>query len=106
MEDLLRKQQQLAPTVRQNASRARIQAGSAFAGISNTVPIGRVPYDSGFPIIPADNLWVHARENPARFTIVLIGDIHIFIGETNPTPAMETDFRRIGMAETPIQTTF
>jgi hypothetical protein len=47
-----------------------------------------------------DNLWVPGSENPARFTVVPIGDIHIFIGETNPTPAMETDFRRIGMAET------
>jgi hypothetical protein len=49
---------------------------------------------------------VPARENPARFTIVPIGDIHIFIGETNPTPAMETNFRRIGMAEIPKRTAF
>jgi hypothetical protein len=49
---------------------------------------------------------VQARENPARFTIVLIGDIHIFIGETNPTTTTETDFRWIGMAETPIRTAF
>jgi hypothetical protein len=59
--------------------------GSAFVGIGDTVAIGRVLYDSGFPIVPADNLWVPARENPARFTVVLIGDIHIFNGETNPT---------------------
>jgi hypothetical protein len=49
---------------------------------------------------------VPARENPARFTIVLIGDIHIFIGETYPTPATETDFRCIGMSETPKWTAF
>jgi hypothetical protein len=49
---------------------------------------------------------VPARENPARFSIVPIGDIHIFIGDTNPTPVMETDFQRIGMAETPIWTAF
>jgi hypothetical protein len=49
---------------------------------------------------------VPARENPARFTVVPIGDIHIFIGKTNPTPTTETDFRRIGMAETPIRTAF
>jgi hypothetical protein len=49
---------------------------------------------------------VPARENPARFTVVLIGDIHIFIKETNLTPAMESNFRRIGMAETPKQTAF
>jgi hypothetical protein len=53
-----------------------------------------------------DNLWVPSRENPARFTVILIGDIHIFIKETNPTPAMETNFWRIGMAETPIRTIF
>jgi hypothetical protein len=40
----------------QNASGARIQAGSAFAGIGDTFAIGRILYDSSFPIIPADNL--------------------------------------------------
>jgi hypothetical protein len=49
---------------------------------------------------------VPARENCARFTIVLIEDIHIFIGETNLTPATKTDFRWIGMAKTPIRTAF
>jgi hypothetical protein len=89
-----------------SASGARIQAGSAFAGIGDTVAIGRILYDSGFPIVPTDNLWVPAREDPARFTVVPIGDIHIFIGETNTTPTTETNFRRIGMAETPKWTTF
>jgi hypothetical protein len=96
----------LAPIVGLKASGARIQAGSAFAGIGDTIAIGHVLYDSGFPIVPADNLWVLASENPARFTVVPIGDIHIFIGETNPIPATETDLRRIGMAKTPIQTAF
>jgi hypothetical protein len=85
----------------QSASGAWIQAGSAFAGIGDTIAIGCVLYDFGFPIIPADNLWVLAREDPTRFTVIPIGDIHIFIGETNPTPTMETNFRRIGMAEIP-----
>jgi hypothetical protein len=89
-----------------SASGARIQAGSAFAGIDDTIAIGRVLYDSGFPIVPADNLCVPAREDPARFTVVPIGDIHIFIGATNPTPATETNFRRIGMAEIPKWTAF
>jgi hypothetical protein len=89
-----------------SASGARIQAGSVFAGIGDTIAIGRVLYDSDFPIVPTDKLWVPARENPARFTLVPIGDIHIFIGETNPTPAMETDFWHIGMAETPIRAAF
>jgi hypothetical protein len=92
MADLLMKPRQLAPTMGQSASGARIQAGSTFAGIGDTITIRRVLYDSGFPIIPADNLWVSAREDPSRFTVVPIGDIHIFIGETNPTPATETNF--------------
>jgi hypothetical protein len=83
----------------QNASGAWIQAGSTFAGTSDTIAIGCVLYDSGFPIISVDNLWVPARENPTRFTVVPIR-------ETNPTPATETDFRQIGMAETPIRTAF
>jgi hypothetical protein len=87
-----------------STSGTRIQAGSAFAGIGDTVAIGCVVYNSGFPIIPADNLWVPAREDPTRFTVVPIGDIHIFIGETNPTPSTETNFRQIGMAETPKRT--
>jgi hypothetical protein len=106
MADLLTKPRQLAPTVGQNASGAWIQAGSAFTCIDDTIGIGRVLYDSGFPIIPANNLWVPAREDPARFTVVPIKDIHIFIGETDLTPATETNFRRIGMAETPKQTAF
>jgi hypothetical protein len=96
----------LAPTVGHNASGAWIQAGFAFTGIGDTVAIGHVLYDSGFPIIPADNLWVPAREDPTRLTVVPIGDIHIFIGETNLTPTTETNFRRIGMAETPKRTAF
>jgi hypothetical protein len=90
----------------QNASEVGIHAGSAFAGIGDTIAIGRILYDPGFPIVPADKLWVPAREDPTRFTIVPIGDIHIFIGEKNPTPAAETNFWRIGMAETPKRTAF
>jgi hypothetical protein len=88
------------------ASRVYIQAGSAFTGISNTIAIRRVLYDFGFPIIPEDNLWVQARENPARIFVVPIRDIHIFIGERNPTAAMETNFQRIGTVKHPIQTAF
>jgi hypothetical protein len=106
MTDLLTKSRQLAPTVGHNASGARIQAGSIFGGIGDTVPIGRVLYDSGFPIVPADNLWVPAREDPTQLTVVPIGDIHIFIGETDLTPITETNFWRIGMAGTPKRTGF
>jgi hypothetical protein len=80
--------------------------GSAFTGIGNIVAIGRILYDFGFPIVPADNLWVPAREDPAQFTIISIGAIHIFIGETDLTPTTETNFRWISMAETPKQTAF
>jgi hypothetical protein len=106
MADLLTKPRQLAPTVGQNASGAQIQAGSAFAGIGEAFTIGHVLYDSVFPIVPADNLWVSAREDPTRLTVVPISDIHIFMGETDLTPATETNFQRIGMAESPKQTTF
>jgi hypothetical protein len=64
MADLLMKPRQLVPTMGQNASGAWIQAGSAFAGIGDTIAIESVLYDSGFPIILADNLWVSAREDP------------------------------------------
>jgi hypothetical protein len=96
----------VGPTMGQNVSGAQIQAGSAFTGIGATISIGCVLYDSGFPVVLVDNLWVLARENPARFSVVLIRDIHIYIGETNPIPTMETNFQWIGMAETPIQTAF
>jgi hypothetical protein len=56
MADLLMKPRQLAPTVGHSVSGAQIQAGSDFAGIGDTVAIGRVLYDSGFPIVSADNL--------------------------------------------------
>jgi hypothetical protein len=56
MVDLLMKPRQLAPTVGQSVSGAWIQAGSAFTGIGDTIAIGRILYDSGFPIVLADNL--------------------------------------------------
>jgi hypothetical protein len=87
-------------------SGAYIQAGSAFTGISDTVAIRRVLYDFSFPIIPEDNLWVPARENPAQIFVVPIRDIHIFIGERNPTATMETNFQQIGMVKNPIRTAF
>jgi hypothetical protein len=40
----------------QNVLGVQIQAGSTFPGIGDTVAIGRVLYDSDFPIVPADNL--------------------------------------------------
>jgi hypothetical protein len=56
--------------------------------------------------VPEDNLWVPATEDLAYIFVIQIGDIHIFIGETNPAAAMETNFKWIGMVETPIRTAF
>ena len=73
---------------------ARIRAGSAFAGIGDTVAVGRVIYAGNLPIVPDDECWIPAREDIAYCTIVPIGGIHIFIGEiggqdaeTTPRPA-------------------
>ena len=75
-------QRQLVPTVGQEALGARIQAGSAFAGIGDTVAVGRVLYAGNLPIVPDDEGWIPARERPNRCTIVPFGGVHIFIGET------------------------
>ena len=61
---------------------ARIQAGSAFAGIGDTIAIGRVLYAGNLPIVPNDEFWTPSRVRPNRCTIVSIGGVHIFIGET------------------------
>ena len=72
---------QLAPTVGPEASEDRIQEGSAFAGIGETIAIGRVRYAGNQPFVLADEYWIPAREAPTRFAIVPVGDVHIFIGE-------------------------
>jgi hypothetical protein len=60
---------------------------TTFADIGDTIAIRRVLYDSGFAIVPEDNLWVLARENPTRIFIV---SIEIFISsserQTMPPP--------------------
>ena len=66
----------------QEALGARIRAGFAFAGIGDTVAIGRVLYARNLPIVPNDEFWIPARVRPNRCTIVPIGGVHIFIGET------------------------
>src|SRR6266567_727227 len=75
-------QRQLAPTVGQTASGGRNQEGSAFAGIGDTIAVGRVLYHGNVPIVPPDECWIPARENPVRLSIVPFGGFHIFIGET------------------------
>jgi hypothetical protein len=66
----------------------------------------RVLYDVASPIVLQDNLSITARADPSRIFIVPIGDIHIFIGDTNPAAAMESNFWRIGIVKTSIRIAF
>ena len=75
-------QRQLAPTVGQEASGGRNWAGSAFAGIGDTVAVGRIQYFGRYPIIPPDECWIPAKTNAVKLSIIPFGGIHIFIGET------------------------
>jgi hypothetical protein len=54
-------QRQLAPTMGQEASSGRNQAGSTFAGIGDSIAVGRVLYAGGFPIVLRDKLWIPAK---------------------------------------------
>src|SRR4051812_44242531 len=54
-----------------------------FAGISETVAIGRVLFSGNVPIVPPDEFWIPAKTNPTRCSIVPIRDIHLFIGKTD-----------------------
>ncbi|KAK1678325.1 hypothetical protein QYE76_039173 [Lolium multiflorum] len=47
----------------------------------DSIAVGRVLYAGNFPIVPPDE-WIPARSNPVKLSIVPIGGIHIFIGET------------------------
>ena len=83
-------QRQLAPTVAQEAPGAWIRAGSAFAGIGDTLAVGRVLYAENFPIVPNNECWIPARENVTQFDIVPVGGIHIFIGKIDDHPVEMT----------------
>src|SRR3954467_11567347 len=87
-------QRDLAPTVGQAASRGRNRAGSAFAGVGDTVAVGRVQYLAGrYPFVPPDECWILARTDAVHLSIIPIGGIHIFIGETvdlNGTPLVSS----------------
>lgn len=48
----------------------------------DSIAVGRVLYAGNFPIVPPDEFWIPARSNPVKLSIVPIGGIHIFIGET------------------------
>src|SRR4051794_30409712 len=76
-------QRHLAPTVGQAASGGRNRAGSAFAGVGDTVAVGRVQYLAGrYPFVPRDECWIPARTNAVCLSIIPIVGIHIFIRET------------------------
>src|SRR4051812_24015301 len=76
-------QRHLAPTVGQAAPGGRNRAGSVFAGIGNTVAVGRVQYMAErYPFVPPDECWIPARSNAVRLSIIPIGGIHVFIRET------------------------
>jgi len=64
------------------ASGGRNREGSTFGGIGDTIVVGRVLYAGNFPIVPQDECWIPARTNPVKLSIIPIGGIHIFIGET------------------------
>jgi hypothetical protein len=44
--------------------------------------VGRVLYAGNLPIVPPDECWIPAKTNPVKLSIVPVGGIHIFIGET------------------------
>src|SRR3954466_3657996 len=84
---------QLAPTVGREALQALQRARTKiFAGIGETVAIGRVLFSGNVPIVPPDEFWIPAKTNPMRCSIVPIGDIHLFIGETDSsTSSLEVE---------------
>src|SRR3954468_19292203 len=94
---------QLAPTMGQEAlqdlQRARTKI---FAGIGKTVAIGRVLLSGNIPIVPPDEFWIPVKTNPTRCSIVPIGDIHLFIGETDSG----TSSLGVGGASRPAQTAY
>src|SRR4051794_32233015 len=70
-------QRHLAPTVGLAASGGRNRAGSAFAGISDTVAVGHVQYLAGrYPFVPPDVCWIPARTDVVHLSIIPIGGIH------------------------------
>ncbi|KAK1650708.1 hypothetical protein QYE76_068513 [Lolium multiflorum] len=76
------RQRQLAPTVGPEASGGRNREGSAMGSYDDSIAVGRVLYAGNFPIVRPDEFWIPARTNPVKLSIVPIGGIHIFIGET------------------------
>src|SRR3954470_20629363 len=94
---------QLVPTVGQEALQALQRARTKiFAGIGETIAIGRVLFSGNIPIVPLDEFWIPAKTNPTRCSIVPIGDIHLFIGETDSG----TSSLGVGGASRPARTAY
>src|SRR3954463_15256167 len=94
---------QLAPTMGQEALQALQRARTKiFAGIGEIVAIGRVLFSGNIPIVPPDEFWIPAKTNPTWCSIVPIGDIHLFIGETDSG----TSSRGVGGASRPARTAY
>ena len=47
-----------------------------------SIVVGRVLYAGNLPIVPPDECWIPAKTDPVKLSIVPVGGIHIFIGET------------------------
>src|SRR4051812_30341405 len=94
---------QLAPTVGPEALQALQRARTKiFAGIGETVAIGCVLFSGNVPIVPPDKFWIPAKTNPMRCSIVPIGDIPLFIGETDSG----TSSLGVGGASRPARTAY
>src|SRR3954470_10869082 len=64
--------------------------------------MGRVLFSDNVPIVPPDEFWIPAKMNPTCCSIVPIGDIHLFIGETDSgTSSLE-----VGGASRPARTAY
>ena len=53
-----------------------------MGSFNDSIAVGRVLYAGNFPIVPPDECWIPAKTDPVKLSIVPIGGIHIFIGET------------------------
>src|SRR4051812_4428434 len=94
---------QLAPTVGQEALQALQRARTKiFAGIGETIAIDRVLFSGNVTIVPPDEFWIPVKTNPTRCSIVPIGDIHLFIGETDSG----TSSLGVGGASRPARTAY
>ncbi|KAK1601230.1 hypothetical protein QYE76_016758 [Lolium multiflorum] len=67
-----------------------------MGSFDDTIAVGRVLYAGNLPIVPPDECWIPAKTDPVKLSIVPIGGIHIFIGETvdsdgNPLEIMVED---------------